>query len=378
MNAMLKRENPTNKFITEKQVEQILAKYGVPVKVKNISIYRHAFVHRSYLKNSNSGSGTGSGSGSGSGSGTGSGSGSGSGGSAGTGTGSGTGTGTVSGSGGTGSVTTDTPMSDVIPLQEKCNERIELLGDCILGAVVGTYLFQRYSNESEGFLTKTKTKIVRRKNLGKLGRRLGLGEWIIISQHVENEKGRENTRILEDIFECFIGALYLDNGSETVSTDWITKYAQLEILNKKIDALDASASSSASVAMLLEYRKLANEVINFRNNCNGYMICQKFILNVLEKEIDLVRLIKLEDNYKDQLQNYFQLNHKIPPEWRILCVEGPTNNRIHTVGVHNERGQLIGVGKARKKLRAEQLASKEALKFLGKEVMSDSDESDSD
>ena len=334
---ILKRENPTNVLIGCDDVSAILKKYDIIVPINDISHFRKAFVHRSYLKVNN--------------------------------------------------IKEESLPECKVHLQDECNERLELLGDCILGSVVGTYLFTRFDDQSEGFLTKTKTKIVRGKTLGKLGRRMGFGKWVVISLHVENEGGRNNIRILEDLFECFIGALYLDNGGQPVDNDWfkqLKKIRELESvvhdLEKQIkQEIDTDSLSKQTITDYLKtfdkYRTTTKNVLAMRSN--GYLICQKFIMNVLEKEIDLIKLIRLDDNYKDQLQHYYQKHFEgIFPEWKILKVEGPTNDRWHTVGVANDRGFLIGIGKARKKIEAEQKASKYALRHLGVEVLSDSDEED--
>lgn len=329
----MRRENPNNVFIQENDVISVLHKYGINISVGCLGHFQQAFVHRSYLK-------------------------------------------------------TDDPQQDIggsveeyrVPLQDTCNERLELLGDCILSSVIGTYLFTRFDEEGEGFLTKTKTKIVRGKTLGKLSRRMGFGKWVIISMHVENEGGRDNIRILEDLFECFIAALYLDNGGDPVTEEWFNGVSKLKQTRDELLALENRLLQSTSASDIANYirlvqadRNLTDTVLAGRSN--GYLICQKFIMSVVEREIDLVKLIRLNDNYKEQLQHYFQTNfHGIFPDWEVLKVEGPTNDRWHTVGVHDDRGSLIGTGVARKKIDAEQKASKQALQTLGVDVLSDSDD----
>lgn len=333
-NFVLRRENPSNVFIEESDVLSILKKYDINVPVKNMEHYRRAFVHRSYLKVDSS------------------------------------------------NVVEEAVPNCKVPLQDQCNERYELLGDCILSSVVGTYLFTRFEDQAEGFLTKTKTKIVRGKTLGKLSKRMGFGKWVIISLHVENEDGRENIRILEDLFECFIAALYLDNGGEPVTEDWFNNIEKMNNKRKELDEFKATALADLTpatvgklVTLIDEYTVLADLVLATRSN--GYLICQKFIMNVLEREIDLVKLIMLDDNYKDQLQHYYQkIFMGTFPEWEVLDTRGPTNDRWHTVGVRDDRGMLIGTGTARKKIDAQQKASKNALKHLGVDVLSDSDGED--
>jgi dsRNA-specific ribonuclease len=88
-------------------------------------------------------------------------------------------------------------------------------------------------------------------------------------------------------------------------------------------------------------------------------------MNTYEKFIDIVKLIVFDDNYKDQLQTYFQKKHDMFPTWKVIKEEGKTNQRWHTIGVHDRCGFLIGTGRDRKKTDAEQIASRNALIYLG-------------
>ncbi len=88
------------------------------------------------------------------------------------------------------------------------NERLEFLGDAILGSIVAAFLFKKYPYESEGFLTEMRSKIVSREQLNKLARKLGFEEL------VETDRPHKNLSrsLYGDAFEAFIGALYLDKG----------------------------------------------------------------------------------------------------------------------------------------------------------------------
>lgn len=313
----IKRQNRNNKLICKDDVEGIMKQCGINLDVNNIEIYRKAFIHRSYLK---------------------------------------------------------TPHiiennDTCVPLQESCNETYEFLGDTILNSVVGTYLYDRYHDENEGFLTKTRTKMVRGTTLGELAQRLDFGKWVIISQHVESEGGRENLRILEDLFEAFIAAIYLDNGSEPISNEWFaerTKYSEIEHTLNQMEQ-QRIFDKSEYIRLSKQLRNITNRMMTARSN--GYLYCQKFIMNTYEKHIDISKLIKYDDNYKDQLQTHFQKINDIFPKWEVLKEEGKTNQRWHTIGVRDRCGFIIGTGRERKKTDAEQLASKNALIYMG--VISD-------
>ena len=308
------RENKNNVLITETDITNILNKYEVDVPINNIDIYQKAFIHRSYLK-----------------------------------------------------VINNESKDDYF---EQSNERYELLGDCILNCIVGTYLFTRFENKNEGELTKLKIKIIKSKTLGMLSKKMDLNKYIIISSHVEDENGRLNIRILEDLFECFIGAIFLDNHKNKIDSDWFNSIKKITDMEKLLieHELKIKKNDLSEILLYIELNKKYREIVNMliSDKSNGFYICQKFIINVIETELDLLSINLINDNYKDQLQQYFLKNYKnLFPRWEVLNIEGPTNNRIHTVCVKDEKGEIIGLGKSKKKIDAEQIASKQALVSLG-------------
>ena len=86
------------------------------------------------------------------------------------------------------------------------------MGDSVLGFVVTKFLFDKYEKEQEGFLTKIRTKMVRGTTLAALARVLGFDKWILMDEKGERNGWNTNPKILEDVFEAFIGAIYLDLG----------------------------------------------------------------------------------------------------------------------------------------------------------------------
>ena len=114
-------------------------------------------------------------------------------------------------------------IDDSLELQQISYETMEFLGDSILGSVVCSYLYERFYKiygQNEGFLTYLKNRIVCGESLAHLSNKLGFNRYLIISKHIEdNCDGRNNKNILEDVFEAFIGAVYLDNDYETVKND---------------------------------------------------------------------------------------------------------------------------------------------------------------
>ncbi|MDD2411763.1 MAG: ribonuclease III domain-containing protein [Bacteroidales bacterium] len=89
------------------------------------------------------------------------------------------------------------------------NERLEYLGDAILGAIIADYLYKKFPNADEGFLTESRSKIVSRAGLGKLAFKLGMDQHAIVSNCFSGSKSLSG-----DLFEAFIGAVYLDKGYE--------------------------------------------------------------------------------------------------------------------------------------------------------------------
>ena len=105
--------------------------------------------------------------------------------------------------------------TNCIDLFDESYERLEHLGDSILGATVSTYLMKRFPTENEGFMTDLKKEIVCNEMLGSLSLKIGLDKFYIISRHNEDAcNGRTNTKKLGDILEAFIGALWIDSGND--------------------------------------------------------------------------------------------------------------------------------------------------------------------
>jgi ribonuclease-3 len=113
------------------------------------------------------------------------------------------------------------------------NERLEFLGDAILDAIIADIVFKKFKNASEGFLTNTRSKIVKRESLNKISRELGLNKLIISSARINYQK----THILGNALEAFIGAVYLDQGYrktyQFVEKKIIQTHINIEALAKK-------------------------------------------------------------------------------------------------------------------------------------------------
>ena len=102
----------------------------------------------------------------------------------------------------------------LLELQKQSYERLEYFGDRVVKLVTSMYLFYRYPDEDEGFMTRLQTKIEDKTNLAIMSKKIGLGRFFIISQQIESLNGRSLDKIHEDVFEAFLGALFLSNGFE--------------------------------------------------------------------------------------------------------------------------------------------------------------------
>lgn len=124
------------------------------------------------------------------------------------------------------------------------NERLEFLGDAILGSVVAEYLYKNFPDKPEGFLSQTRSKIVNGEALAHLSRTLGLDKLIV--SHVSHFDTNKN--ILGDAFEALIGALYLDQGYQAVR-----KFIVKRLINKYIDFEEVLNTDSNYKSRLFEW-----------------------------------------------------------------------------------------------------------------------------
>ena len=159
--------NSANVEITLSDVQFILTKYGIPKTVNNISLYKRAFVHRSYTKRPHLENAS-------------------------------------------QNITIVDRPPDCMPLSTKSNERLEFLGDGVLELITKYYLYRRFPKENEGFMTEKKIAIVKNEAIGKIAMEMHLNKWLILSKHSEEKKIRTNLKKLGCLFEAFLGALFLD------------------------------------------------------------------------------------------------------------------------------------------------------------------------
>lgn len=186
------------------------------------------------------------------------------------------------------------------------NERLEFIGDSVLNFVIAKYLYEKYPNENEGFMTKLRTRIVSGKCLSKLARVMGIQNHIRMNEKAIRQGWNNNSRILEDAYEALIGAIFLDL---------------------------------------------------------GMFHAKEFILTRLESHIHEDDILT-DTNYKDMLMRYTQTKGIDLPVYVVNHENGPSHDKnfvIHVV----LNGNILGEGMAKNKKQAEQNAAKNALHCIG-------------
>ena len=190
----------------------------------------------------------------------------------------------------------------------RSNERLEFLGDAVLGLIVAEHLYETFPSEMEGYLSQLRSKLVNEGALSAAARSLGLGREIQLSAATARQGGRESDRILADAMEALIGALFLDLGLRAA---------------------------------------------------------QRFILYALIEETDLDRLSARTDNHKAALQQLAQGRGWPTPKYKTIHSSGPPHNRMFQVAV--SVGTLAhATAHGRSKKKAEQKAAKTAIAVLNR------------
>ncbi|MBL0046632.1 MAG: ribonuclease III [Bacteroidetes bacterium] len=183
------------------------------------------------------------------------------------------------------------------------NERLEFLGDAVLGSVVAHFLFTKFPFRDEGFLTKMRSRIVSRQNINKLAVKMGVESFIM-----KVNDARPGFKSMNgDALEAFIGAVYLDK---------------------------------------------------------GYKVAQDFVLNRIVKiHVDLEALEHTDTDYKSKMIEWSQKEKK-PIRFELVGEEGKGHEKFYTVNLCIE-GEVAGTGKGFSKKIAEQMASENVCSTLG-------------
>ena len=147
---------------------------------------------------------------------------------------------------------------EVLDYYKDSNERLEYLGDAVLNMIIAKYLYTTFPDKKEGFLTRIRTKLVKGDMLAHFAQKLCLGNYIVMSSHVIKFGGQTNPHILEDAFEALLGAIFLDRGMATAEQfikDMIKKYVNFKDLFTEDNYKDIlSRYTQANSLSLPEYR----------------------------------------------------------------------------------------------------------------------------
>lgn len=270
--------NEKNKYITEEYIENMLKNYEVNLKVNKLENFQKAVIHKSYLirneeyykanktKNTNK------------------------------------------------DLEPIKNPEKAIPLQKESYERLEFLGDSVIHLILAEYFYTRYENQDEGFMTRLRTKIENGDTLCELAKIIGLNKYVLISRYIEKNDGRNNNKaLLEDSFEAFMAALYLEG---------------------------------------------------------GFNPCKKFLVSLIEEHIDFAQILYTETNYKDSLLQLFHKKGWHDPEYGALDISGPEHNKQFTMYIKCKKtprddGEIVGTACGSSKKKGEQEAARQALIYFG-------------
>ena len=192
---------------------------------------------------------------------------------------------------------------------ERCNERLEFLGDSVLSIIVSRYIFFEYSSRQEGDLTKIRAAVVCEKALAKYAKKISLGEYLLLGHGEDKAGGRQRPSITSDAFEAVLGAFYIDSGFDSDKVE-------------------------------------------------------DFLLPFVKDEIEYIRKSDTFIDYKTALQQIVQQAEGERLEY-VLCGEsGPDHDKTFEVEARLN-SNVIGHGRGSSKRHAEQMAAKEALTLFG-------------
>ena len=187
------------------------------------------------------------------------------------------------------------------------NERLEFLGDAVLGLVVGSKLFTDYPEHSEGQLTELRVALVRRETLARVAKSLSLGDFLFLGRGEESAGGKGRISNLSAAYEAVVGAVFVDGGMDKA---------------------------------------------------------RRFIVRSLTSEVAaLSKGQNIPADPKSRLQELLQAHFQRAPVYRVVRDEGPDHSKVFTVQVWGGR-KALGVGQGKSKQQAEKEAARQALDRL--------------
>ena len=216
------------------------------------------------------------------------------------------------------------PDSNYVFIQNTNYERLEFIGDSIIKPILTDYITSYFINQNEGFLSKLRSRLEKTQFFSNLTKLLNLKDYILISrQYEETDTRNTNLSIMEDVFEAFIGALYLD----------------------------------------------AKE----QKDCGyAFKVIHDLIYNIFESDTFNLELRKMsiDDNYKDKLNSFCNMNKLPQPVYKLKDVQSITSKRGNNMYKYNEYTVLVivrefeAIGKSKTKKDAEQKAALNMLNMI--------------
>lgn len=185
-------------------------------------------------------------------------------------------------------------------------ERMEFLGDSVLGLVVCAHIYKEFPRYNEGMLSDIKSHVVSEKCLAVVAKRMGIGKYILLGAGEARNGGRRKNSILSNVFEAILGAIFLDGGFESA---------------------------------------------------------KRYLLRVSKDDIVLHPPDRERSNYKGILQKQCQVFLAADPHYRVVAEKGPSHSRTFEIEVW-VKNRRLGGGKGRSKKEAEQKAALESIKFF--------------
>ena len=186
------------------------------------------------------------------------------------------------------------------------NERLEFLGDAILGAIIAEKLYRDFPEFAEGKLTRFRSLLVRGATLARLAKSMCLGDFLYLGKGEESTGGRQKPANLASVLEALVAAIYLDQG------------------------MDAS---------------------------------KNFVLKLFENEIEGIIKSKIAIDYKSRLMHFTQAQYQETPGYRIVAASGPDHARHFTAEALLGQ-KVLGEGSGSSKKEAETAAARAALEAL--------------
>lgn len=197
-------------------------------------------------------------------------------------------------------------LNEQLSTATESNERLEFLGDAVLELCTTNFLYKKLPDEPEGTLTAYRSALVKTTTLAQIAQKMELGEQLFMSKGEKRTGGHHNPSLLADTFEAVLGALYLDQGYDSVNT---------------------------------------------------------FLEKELFPQFDYIKEHQLHRDFKSSFQEYVQAKGQPTPTYDVLKESGPDHMKEFTVGVYVD-GQKIAEGVGNSKQKAESAAAKAALEKL--------------